>query len=419
MRHRVHQEIYFICCLLLAFFLPVFPNILPSIIFVMIVNWVVSGIYLTTIPQLFKEKWRFLTLSFASLYLLYLLGMLYSTDYAYGWFDLEVKLSLLIFPVIFSTSDLNIFTLSRSRLFFGSFITGCLVGSLILLGHAWIVNERLNIPDPFYYSNLAWYFHSSYLAMYYTFGIGIALYYLSCDFSGQKIHKTISLFLLILYLEALIFLLSSKAGLIMLVTTEVVFVLLLIFRKVGFYRIVIVSVIIVIVFIGFSRIFPFAFTRISKADTMISTTHSVQMEPYDGTVARMEIWKVSIGLIRQHFMFGVGTGDVKDVFMEAYRQQKLYSIFKKKLNAHNQYLQTFVTLGLFGFSLLVASLLIPAYRSLRSRDYLYTLFILIFAINILFESMFETQAGIVFYAFFNAFLFSKSAGTNAQISVTQ
>jgi O-antigen ligase len=148
---------------------------------------------------------------------------------------------------------------------------------------------------------------------------------------------------------------------------------------------------------------------------MISPSQTIQTNPEDGTVARKEIWKVSIGLIRQHFIFGVGTGDVKDVFMEAYRQQNLSPIFKKKLNAHNQYFQTFITLGIFGFSLMVACLLVPAYRSLRKEDYLYTLFLLIFAINILFESMLETQAGVVFYAFFNAFLFSKSAGTDAQI----
>ena len=231
MRHRVHQKIYFISCLLVAFFLPVFPKFLPAIIVIMVFNWFLSGIYLKTIPRLFKEKWRFLTLSFVSLYLLYLIGMIYSTDYPYGWFDLEVKLSLFIFPVVFATSDPGIFTISRSRLIFGSFIAGCLVGSLILLGHAWIVNERSGVPDPFYYTNLSWYFHASYLAMYYIFGIVITLYFLTKDFSTQSIYKKISLFLIILYLEAIIFLLSSKAGLITLATTEVLFILLLIFKR--------------------------------------------------------------------------------------------------------------------------------------------------------------------------------------------
>jgi len=409
MRKRVHREIFFFTCLLLAFFLPVFPRILPSIIVVMIVNWIISGVYLTTIPELFKTKWRFMTLSFASLYLLYVIGMLYSTDYAYGWFDLEVKLSLFIFPLIFASSDRDIFNKTSIRLLFSCFVAGCIAGSILLLGHTWLVHERWGVANAFYYTNLTWYFHSSYLAMYYTFGVAIALYYLADDFLTQPVQKSVIMLLIVLYLEAFIFLLSSKAGLLMLITTEVLFILILFFRKAGLTRIIIVSAIFIMIFLGFSRVFPYAFMRISKADSVISSTSSIQPNSVDGTVARMEIWKVSAGLIKQNFLFGVGTGDVKDVLTESYRQNKLYPILKKNLNAHNQYIQTFIALGLFGFSLLVASLLFPAYRSLRNKDFIYLIFILIFVINILFESMLETQAGVVFYAFFNALLFSKGA----------
>jgi hypothetical protein len=34
------------------------------------------------------------------------------------------------------------------------------------------------------------------------------------------------------------------------------------------------------------------------------------------------------------------------------------------------------------------------------------MFIVLIAFNFLFESMLETQAGVVFYAFFNAYLFA-------------
>ncbi|MCK9204765.1 MAG: O-antigen ligase family protein [Bacteroidales bacterium] len=409
MRQRVHQQLFFICSFALAFFLPVFPKILPIIIVVMTINWLFSGIYLKTVPRLFVEKWRLHTISFISFYLLYLVGMLYSTDYSYGWFDLEVKLSLLIFPIIFATSDLSVYNESRIRLILGSFIGGCITGSLILLGHTWLFNARWGVPDTYYYSNLSWYFHTSYLAMYFTFGVGIMLYYLSVDPFKQSFPKILLLSLLILYLEIFIFLFSSKAGLIMLALTQVLFVILLLYKKIGLTKVTYIFLIMATVFIGFSRIFPFAFKRIAKADTMVTSSQNIQSNPNDGTIARMEIWKISAGLIRQNFFFGVGTGDVKDVLMEAYRDHQLYPVYKKKLNAHNQYIQTFITIGVVGFSLLVATLFIPAIRSLRRGEYLYFIFVLIFAGNILFESMFETQAGVIFYAFFNAFAFSNSA----------
>ena len=406
MRQRLHQRIFLITCILLAFFMPVFPKILPVIIFFMMANWMASGIYMKTVPRLFSEKWRVMTLSFALLYLFYLAGMLYSSNHDYGWFDLEVKLSLFIFPVIFATSDLNVLTGSWRRIISGSFIAGCIAGALLLLAHTWMVNERFGVPDAFYYTNLSWYFHSSYLAMYYTFATGIALCWLTADYTGRASMATAGLLLLILFLEAMIFLCSSKAGLILLVITQALFVVLLIFKKAGLARIVLVSLVMIAVFAGYSRIFPFAFTRISRADSMVSSAQTVQANPTDGTVARMAIWKVSAGLIRQHFLFGVGTGDVKDVYLEAYQQQQLYPVYRKKLNAHNQYFQTFVTLGVFGFSLMAALLLIPLFRALRKGEYLYVSFLLIFAINILFESMLESQAGVIFYAFFNVLFFT-------------
>lgn len=405
MRQRIHQKIFFISILLLAFFLPVFPKILPPVIAVLFINWLISGTYLATVSKIFTEKWRLTTLAFATLYLVYLAGMLYTHDYVYGWFDLQVKLSLFIFPLIFATCGHPLFSQRQVRFILGAFVAGCITGSLLLLGHAWLVNERWGVPDPFYYTNLTWYFHASYLAMYNTLAVGILLYYLPVITDRQSAYKTIILGLAVVYLEAFIFLLSSKAGLITLAMTEILFILFIFTKKAGSARIVFISVLIILIFAFFSQLFPYAFGRVSKADAMVARSETLEKNPNDGTVQRREIWKVSMQLVKQHLLFGTGTGDVKDVLMEAYRQHGLYPIYQKKLNAHNQYIQTFLALGIPGISILLLMLMAPGYGALREKQYLYFLFLLIIAFNLLFESMFETQAGVIFYAFFNVFLF--------------
>ncbi|TRZ71631.1 MAG: hypothetical protein D4R97_06565 [Bacteroidetes bacterium] len=100
MRKDIHQMIFRYCCLGIAFMLPVWGKLVPSIIALLILNWLVSGVYLKTIPVLFIDKNRRNTLIFAGLYILYIIGLLYTSDFAYAWFDLEVKLSLLIFPLV-------------------------------------------------------------------------------------------------------------------------------------------------------------------------------------------------------------------------------------------------------------------------------------------------------------------------------
>jgi hypothetical protein len=60
---------------------------------------------------------------------------------------------------------------------------------------------------------------------------------------------------------------------------------------------------------------------------------------------------------------------------------------------------------------------VPAISAIRSEYYLYFVFILLFSVNNLVESMLETQAGVVFYAFFNAFLFWVSGIVRRPVSL--
>jgi O-antigen ligase len=129
-------------------------------------------------------------------------------------------------------------------------------------------------------------------------------------------------------------------------------------------------------------------------------------ETSKSTSDRVEIWKVSFEIIKSNLWFGVGTGDVKDRLIEQYQEKNIEHALEFRLNAHNQYLQTFLTLGLPGIAALVLMLILPMIEAFRRRFYLYFIFLLVFSVNILPESMLEEQAGVVWYTFFNCVLFS-------------
>jgi O-antigen ligase len=153
------------------------------------------------------------------------------------------------------------------------------------------------------------------------------------------------------------------------------------------------------------RIIPGSFQRMETAGRVVRSDTTDLSQSAESTAERLSIWKASIEIIQEHYLLGVGTGDVKDTLYVKYAKNNMVSALKLKLNSHCQYLQTFIALGIIGFLVLVSMLLFPAIQAIRRRDYLYFLFVFLFAFNILVESMFETQAGIIFYAFFNAFLF--------------
>ena len=126
---------------------------------------------------------------------------------------------------------------------------------------------------------------------------------------------------------------------------------------------------------------------------------------------RVLVWKASMHILKEKYMLGVGTGDVKDVLLNEYKQESLIDIFNKNLNPHNQYIQTFIALGIIGFILLLSQFIIPLFLS-PGKYFPYTLFILLVFINLFVESMLEVQAGVIFYTFFNSILFYGNEKTN-------
>jgi len=91
--------------------------------------------------------------------------------------------------------------------------------------------------------------------------------------------------------------------------------------------------------------------------------------------------------------------------LKEYIDKRFSNAIQHRLDAHNQYLQTYISLGLVGFIPLALMLILPAVSAFRREDYIYFFFLFLFSLNILVESMFENQAGVVFYAFFNSLLF--------------
>jgi O-antigen ligase len=118
----------------------------------------------------------------------------------------------------------------------------------------------------------------------------------------------------------------------------------------------------------------------------------------EGTVLRIAVWTGAVEIVKENWLLGVGTGDGEIAMLEK-TQVLNKKAFEQKLNAHNQYLETFMTLGIVGFLIVVIMLLFPLVYSLKKRHFIFVSFLLIVGINMLFESVFETFQGIIFFCF--------------------
>lgn len=119
---------------------------------------------------------------------------------------------------------------------------------------------------------------------------------------------------------------------------------------------------------------------------------------------RLVFWKTGWQIFLQNPIIGVGTGDVQTAFNEQYQKQhsNLPKLFW--LRAHNQYLTFALTFGLVGLTIFLVSIFYPFFKLKKYHDYLYCLFLITVLISFFTEDTLETQAGVTFFAFFNAFL---------------
>ncbi|PCI98984.1 MAG: hypothetical protein COB15_04795 [Flavobacteriales bacterium] len=116
---------------------------------------------------------------------------------------------------------------------------------------------------------------------------------------------------------------------------------------------------------------------------------------------RWEYWKTAINIIKEDFLFGVGTGDVQDVFNEQFKLNKSRLENKYRLRTHNQFLAYGVSYGLIGLFWFIICLFYPFIKFRLYKNYIYFAFLSIIILSMISEDTLETQAGINLFAFFN------------------
>ncbi len=392
----------------LAFLLPIHDRLVAPVIVLIGLVWILEFNFGEKLKRLRSSRKNRYLLSFGILFVIYLLGSFYS-EHIHGktgaLFTLQVKLSLFVFPLLFSTIDVSLLRADIFKKITVAFIWGAMVSSLIILNNAVYHYFLDRSATVFFYTRLSMVHHPSYLSLLYSFAIAILVIWL-LKHIGQNTFKRNAVIFLVIYFQVFIVLLSSKAGILGtgMIYLAVIFYYLI--KKRQEIRIpLIISGSFLVILLIILILTPPTYERFFAAERALESKLQTDTSQLDGSVARMLIWQSSLEIIKDHPILGVGTGDVNYTLLDKYREHHIVMAEEREYNAHNQYLQTYLATGLAGFLVLIACLLIAFIVAYRRENLLYLLFILIFGFHILVESMLERQAGVVFYSFFNALLF--------------
>jgi O-antigen ligase len=347
-----------------------------------------------------RFQWNWILFGFCSLYVLYALYVLPSNHVDIGMKYLEYKLSLLVFPILFSFRPT--FIVDRNKML-NAFSIACLILGLFYviqsLYHFWLTGKSSYFHSSLFASN----HHPSYVAAFFSF----VIYYLFIEFPRMtsNVCKTTSIgimiFLMLLHLP-----LESLSGIIVLGFLLTSVVLSWAWKNLSKW------VFGAVILCGLFSLQVLFWIKPSLKDNLSHTTSLVTRyihSPSDfikenpagmsGNQSRLVIWTITGEIILEH-PFGVGLGNLEDEMQQKLEVLNQSELMEKNYNPHNQFLQIFAEIGLIGILLFIAVLYFAVRQARKQKDVLYLFLIFSLVINCLFESMLQRQSGIVFYIVF-------------------
>jgi O-antigen ligase len=347
---------------------------------------------------------------FTCIYFVYLISFFQTENVALGLTDLfERKVGLLALPIVLYLSPG--YSAKQIRTILLTFVFSCTLTAIFCLIVA-TYSYSFKGVDIFTYHNLSLIAgqHAIYLAMFYCFSLIILLYLARYEEWTWSLSQRLYIASAIVFCFS-IFLLAARLHIFLFVAGAGGYIFVLLKRKYN-----------LLIGVTISLCACFALAAAMLTFSQKNRERFKQLVNYKGQYGvygewgeqqvRPLIWSCAFDLIKARPILGYGAGDTQTELIDCYTKNNYGTVTHfqgVKLNAHNQYLETTLTTGVIGLLTLIACYVSGLVNAILTRNYLYGSLVLLFAISCLSESFFERQNGVVFFSFFNAFLFFYNA----------
>ena len=372
-----------------------FPKFAP-LFFILLITVVLSGI----IKKEVSFQLNVISSLFLLFYFCYLIGIIFTSDINAGVFELEKKLSFVIFPLLLSLKFKKIWSINVAYMGFilATFLV-TLYGIIMALS-AWLVAGGGNWV--YFSTAISPIHHPSYLAAYLTISTAFAFIGWREKLPFFSLYWIIPFTIFVIVIHG--FLQSLSGTLFLLIA---IFTSLLIWLRNKYRRPIFYTIIILMPLIGFIVInsIPSVQNDWKDASSNIieySKNPKSFVENREQTLSsssvRIILWTAAFQIFYKH-PFGVGTGNMDEFMEKELIILKQKELTKQNFNPHNQFLQTAVEIGFFGLLVFFAILFSSIYYGLKYKNYLLIIISSNLLFNSLFESMLQRQSGIIFYCF--------------------
>lgn len=148
-------------------------------------------------------------------------------------------------------------------------------------------------------------------------------------------------------------------------------------------------------------LYPRVYSSIWELDTYFKTGYANQQS----ISQRIEYAKAAWHIFQENLWFGVGTGNWKEAYAEAYRQIGSKMDPARYGDAHNQYLNYLVKFGISGLFWILFAIIYPVVKTRKYKNPIFLLFLASMFFANLGDSNLETHVGGAFFVFIYCLLF--------------
>ena len=362
------------------------------------IGMIVLGLH-TLIDSNWRTKWKQFSWNKLSTWALvfwiwHVVGLGWTSNIDDATQSIQVKLSLVVFPLLFGLEN---HWNERKRYYLTiAFVCSLLLAFFYLLLHAQLAGGHLPLSARW---QRMWFseplMNPGYISNYYTVGLLLLVTEKRC-WSSRKAAVLSGLGVLLLLWAILIFI-AKIAILFILLLTSVLLVERL-WQKIqhrGFFIGIAVGTMALLV-IGVSLLPPVA-KRLKETKQQLAVENRADINYANSTMSRKVAYGIESRLVKEAGWFGFGTGTTNQILLHSLDEEGYIKLASEKMHAHQQFMNTGISLGWIGLSLLIlfcSTALVIIYQKNGLYD---TGIVVLMLMSMAVEDLFEIQACIVFY----------------------
>ena len=407
--NKKEKSLYFV--LLLFFFSLYTPGVSWLYNVCMYVFFVYSFFYNSMSEKWILLKQRKEIIFILCFFVLNLISALLSKNLQEGIAALGIRISLAFIP--FAIGTLYIKEKLKERIIFSFAFATTIAAIGILMFGIWRAKNS-NDLSLLYNDNLSTIINLQ--SIYYAMLINIAIFsfvYLWMKDSILINKKALIPILLILFIVH--FLLASRIAIIILYSATFTFALFYIFRrKLVFEGIALIIGLAVAIF-SLVNYFPKTINRFkeltyTKYDykSMAKESHfnaPLDAEQWNGANQRLALWECGWTVIKKNIVFGTTIGDRMEELRKEYSRKEFFFAVQANRNLHNNYLDTWVSMGIIGLTIfLLGFIILPIYKCIKTHDLYGILIVFCFMLSFVSETYMDRTVGNTLTAFFISFI---------------